>query len=233
MRRGEPCVRPETVRNALNRYEETGRHRRSIRLKDYDYSQSGAYFITICTHNRECLFGEIVGEDMLLNNAGTMVESGWNAIPDRFPGVSLDASIIMPNHAHGIIVIEDAAVGANLVFAQEPNAQQPVGANLVFAQDSDARRVAQGRIQDSPLRPAGTLPGTVGRIIQAYKSVTTHEYTVGVKQHGWPAFGGRIWQRNYYEHVIRGEKDLNALREYILNNPLKWALDVENPLRTR
>ena len=198
----------------MNQYRQEGKRRRSIRLQDYDYSQNGAYFITICTHNRECFFGDIVADEMLLNEAGRMIESAWNDIPRRFPGVSLDASIVMPNHLHGIIVIEDA-VGANLLCAQER-----------------CGRLQGGRIQDSPLQ-AGTLAGTVGRMVQAFKSITTNDYIVGVKQHGWPSFPGKIWHRDYYEHIIRSEKVLNATREYIVYNALRWALDPENPTRGR
>jgi len=95
----------------MTQYDQTGRRRRSLRLKDYDYSQNGAYFVTICTHNRECLCGRIIDGDMVPNDAGRMIESVWNDLPERFPGVSVDASVVMPNHTHGIILLEDVPVG--------------------------------------------------------------------------------------------------------------------------
>lgn len=172
-------------------------HRRSIRLQGYDYTQAGAYFVTICTQDRACLFGEVVDGEMRLNDAGQMVQAEWNALPDRFPSVGRDAFVVMPNHVHGIIVITNDIVGAGLVPA-------PNGATT---------RVAP----------------TVGDVVGAFKSRTTVLYTYGVKQIGWTPFRGRLWQRNYYEHVIRDESSLNDIRQYILDNPLRWAMDRENP----
>ncbi len=91
----------------------TNRNRRSVRLRGYDYSHAGAYFVIICTRNRACLFGEIVDGEMVLDDSGPMVETVWNKLPDRFPNIDLDAFIIMPNHIHGIIIL----VGAPLVGA--------------------------------------------------------------------------------------------------------------------
>jgi REP element-mobilizing transposase RayT len=93
---------------------------------------------------------------------------------------------------------------------------------------SDRQTNQTHRGDESDLRPKGSLPGTVGRIVQAFKSITTHEYTIGVKQHGWPPFPGKLWQKNYYEHIIRNENELNHIREYIANNPMKRACDREN-----
>lgn len=168
-------------------------HRRSIRLKDYDYSQAGAYYVTIDVQNRECFLGEIVNYEMVLNDAGKMVEEQWVALTERFPTVELDLYQVMPNHIHGIIV-----VGATL-------AKRPVG---VVAQNKNP---------------------TLGDIIGAFKSITTHEYILGVDNKHWPQFYKRLWQRNYYEHVVRDEKDLNRIRDYIQSNPANWDEDEENP----
>ncbi len=143
---------------------------------------------------------------MQLNDAGQMVQSIWDSLPMRFAQVTLDAFVIMPNHIHGIFVISDLEGEDNIRY-----------------QDYLLHRL-QGQ-------PSGTLPGTLGRIIQAFKSVTTHEYTVGVKQRGWQPFPGRLWQRNYHEHIIRNEYSLNRIREYIATNPQCWLLDRENPQR--
>ncbi|HDL16306.1 MAG TPA: transposase [Rhizobiales bacterium] len=184
------------------------RHRRSIRLKDYDYTGDGAYFVTVCIKDRDCLFGEVVDDAMRLNAAGEMVLAEWGALSDRFPTVELDAFIVMPNHIHGVIVITcDGNVGAGLVPAPH-----------VSGADTN--------------RATTRVAPTLGNVVGAFKSLTTVLYARGVKQSGWPAFAGRLWQRNYYEHVIRGEVSLNRIRQYILDNPAQWAFDRENPLAT-
>ena len=175
------------------------KNRQSIRLKNYDYSKSGLYFVTICTENRECLFGDVVDGKMVLNNTGNMVEKWWIKIPERFNTVGLGTFQIMPNHIHMIIHI----VGATLVVAP----------TLVVAQSSRAG-----------IKPAPTL----GDIIGAFKSLTTHEYVMGVKNNRWKPFDKRLWQRNYYEHIIRTENDLNKIQEYIKTNPQIWDRDRNN-----
>ena len=161
-------------------------HRHSIRLKQYDYSQAGAYFVTIDVQNRGHLFGEIVNGEMVLNDAGKMIEEQWQALKERFPLIDLDVYQVMPDHFHGIIVI--------------------VGATLVVALDVGK-------------------PSTLGDIIGAFKSITTHKYIKGVEDHGWQRFSKRLWQRNYYEHVVRDETDLERIRKYIQSNPLNWNHD--------
>jgi len=177
-------------------------HRRSIRLKDYDYSQAGAYYVTIDIQNRECFLGEIVNYEMVFNDAGKMVEEEWLALTERFPNIELDVYQVMPNHFHGIIV---------------------VGATLVVAPDADASQHEAGT------SPASTKSPTLGDIIGAFKSITTHEYILGVDNKNWSRFYKRLWQRNYYEHVVRDEADLNRIRDYIQSNPANWDSDEENP----
>jgi|SRR5215208_726006 len=195
-------------------------HRHSIRLKDYDYSQAGAYYITLDVQNRECLFGDILNREMILNQAGKMIEEQWNALPERFPNIELDASQVMPTHFHGIIVIVGAAFMAapSLVVADE--------ANMEITLENGA-----GIGSEVSRRPgAGTSPApTLGDIVGAFKSITTNEYIKGVDNKNWPRFNKRLWQRNYYEHVIRDEADLNRIRDYIQSNPANWDEDEENP----
>ncbi len=169
-------------------------HRRSIRLKGYDYTQPGAYFVTICTEDRECLLGEIVDGEMQLNDAGWMVQTVWDQLPDHYPGVDIDEFVVMPNHVHGIIVL----VG------------DPVGATPRGCPDGQA------------------LPDVVHR----FKSFTTALYRQGVAHNAWAPFPGRLWQRNYYEHIIRNERALERIRGYIQNNPIRWTSDRENPQRS-
>jgi putative transposase len=164
-------------------------HRRSIRLKEYDYSQPGAYFVTVCTHNRECLFGKMINGIMMLTDPGKIVTACWNDMPSHYPQVELDAFVVMPNHIHGINIL------------RHPD---DVGAGL---------------------KPAPTLiRHGLTEIVRAFKTFSARRVNVARNAPGTP-----LWQRNYYEHVIRGENDLNAVREYITNNPAGWDKDDENP----
>jgi len=160
--------------------------RKDLRLKGYDYAQEGAYFITLCTWGRECLFGDIVNDDMQLNEIGSMVHREWMRTAIIRPNVTLDLFMIMPNHIHGIIILN---VGATRRVAPTPN---------------------------------GPKPGSVGAIVGQFKSLSTKHIRAM-----WP--NKQIWQRNYYEHVIRDDMDLNRVREYIINNPKQWTMDEENP----
>ena len=211
------------------------RHRRSIRMRGYDYSQPGAYFVTIVTQGRECVFGEIVDGETRLNPAGQMIATVWGDLPVRFPFVQMDAFVVMPNHLHGIIVLTGGGVGHN---GRGDPCRSPRSRRGDRPIDGDCGR-DRGEYKIRPYnmghgdRPRGTLPGTVGRVVQGFKSITTHEYIVGVKEQGWTPFPGRLWQRNYYEHVVRGEGDLRRVRQYIADNPQGWALDRENPANMR
>jgi len=216
----------------------TLRSRRSIRLKGYDYAEAGAYFVTIGAQNRECLFGAIVDGEMRVNDAGKMVERWWEELPHKFPSVELDEFVVMPNHFHGIVGITDTSVGADLRVCPDPQGARTAQDARVTAQGArvtvrgadvtaqGARVTAQGAHPGAPLRRLA-----MGEIVQWFKTMTTNEYIRGVKQNGWTPFPGKLWQRNYYEHIIRNENDLNRIREYIFNNPANWANDDENPQR--
>jgi len=174
-------------------------HRRSIRLAGFDYAQAGSYFVTICTQNRECVFGEVVRGQMKSNGPGQMVELVWDQLPQHYMGVEVDAFVVMPNHAHGIITL----VGAGPCACPEGSGQP--------------QRVA----------PTGTM--SLPDVVQRFKSLTTARYRWGVHKDGWPAFPNRLWQRNYCEHVIRNEDELSRIRQYIVDNPSQWESDEENP----
>jgi putative transposase len=191
-------------------YDPDKHHRRSIRLRGYDYSQAGAYFITICTQSRECLLGEIVDGEIRLNEAGKIVADIWDSLATRFPDIDLDAFVVMPNHIHGIIVLTDWKTPY-------------VGAPLVGAPGSVERRTTTTR---ATTRGA---PTSLGMVVGAFKSLTTVEFVRGVKTLGWPPFAGKLWQHNYYEHIIRNTESLNKIREYIATNPARWSEDTENP----
>ena len=215
-------------------------NRRSIRLKGYDYSQAGAYFITIVTQDRIHLFGEVVNGKMQLNAAGRMILAEWEALLQRFPTVELDAFVVMPNHVHGIIIIVgtdkvaadvgadvDAGGGADVDAGGGADVVADVGAGLVPALVPGA--TTHGATTNGPTVGATLVVApTVGDIVGAFKSITTVLYTREVKRSGWPPFPGRLWQRNYYEHIIRNDESLNRIRQYIADNPARWALDREN-----
>jgi REP element-mobilizing transposase RayT len=232
---GRIVIRPKSVKYDLNGRPAARPSRRSLRLKGYDYSWPGAYFITIVTQDRACLFGEVVDGEMRLNEAGRRVEKWWAELHHKFPNVQTDEFVIMPNHFHGIVMIMSNPVGADLcVCPDETDAGMGahVGADLrVCPDNTDAH---MGAHTGAPLRvcpdDTGAHAGApLPEIVQWFKTMTTNEYIRGVKQSGWPPFRGRLWQRNYYEHIIRNDDELRRIREYITDNPLRWALDRENP----
>ena len=198
------------------KFDPNKHRRRSIRLRGYDYTQPGAYFVTMCTQNRECLLGEIENGQVRLNDAGQMIARWWNELNRKFPTIKTDVSVIMPNHLHGIIVLRpNSSVGTALCGRPD----------LVGRDDGQPRRVAptEEGTEVAPTRP------TLGDIIGWFKTMTTNEYIRGVKQMNWPPFPGRLWQHNYYERIVRNERELHAIRQYIVENPLKWEFDRENP----
>jgi len=187
------------------KYDSDIHHRRSIRLRGYDYSRAGVYFVTLGTHNRECLFGQIVDGGMVLNDAGRIVSEEWSNTPILRPDLELDEFVVMPNHFHGIIII--------------------TGRDTAHRADT----IPKGTAHRAPTERFGKpVPGSVPTIIRSFKSAVTRRVN---EMRG--TSGLKLWQRNYYEHIIRNETELNHIREYIINNPLKWDLDRENPARAR
>lgn len=195
-------------------------HRRSIRLKGYDYSKAGLYFITICVHDRKCLFGKIVGAgftparftpaqndgfaknnvevQMELNEFGKIAYNHWEKLPERFSNFELDVFQIMPNHMHGIILLNESAVRATLAVA--PN---------------DERAGAS---------PAPTST-TIGDIVGAYKSLVANDCLEQFKLNRPNEMMGKLWQRNFHEHIIRDEQSYQRIADYIIDNPAKWKED--------
>ena len=197
-------------------------HRRSIRLKGYDYSQAGAYFITICTQNRECLLGEIADGQMQLNDAGKMIEKWYFELMNKFPDIQCDEHIVMPNHFHCVI----HNVGADLRVCPNNTGQSR---NMGHLQNIGYSHVIVPTLKSGEYKMGEHIGSPLQNVVQWFKTMTTNEYIRHVKQNGWKPFNGKLWQRNYYEHIIRNEDDLNQIREYIMNNPWKWDLDDENP----
>jgi REP element-mobilizing transposase RayT len=198
------------------------KRRRSIRLQGWDYSQEGVYFITVCTQNREYLFGEISLDSMQLNAPGTMVVEVWDRLPERFPFVELDARILMPNHLHAIVVIDRRGEPGI-----RPSATHPP--NIIHFDQGDHLDRGEHKVRPyGKIRPRGTAAGSLGRIVQVFKSITTHQYLQGIREYGWQPFPGKLWQRNYYERIVRDEEEWQHLSEYIAANPINWAMDREN-----
>ncbi|MCC5627067.1 transposase [Nostoc sphaeroides CHAB 2801] len=180
-------------------YNPQKHHRHSIRLKGHDYTQHGAYFITICTRGRQCLFGNVVNGEMQLNSLGNIALNCWQTIPAHFSHIELDTFVVMPNHIHGILIITDNPVGARHCLALN---QHPERNTEKFGK---------------PVR------GSISTVIGSYKSVVSKRINII-----WQTKGQSIWQRNFYEHIGREEKSIDNIREYIVNNPQRWADDPEN-----
>jgi REP element-mobilizing transposase RayT len=182
-------------------------HRRSIRLKGYDYSQAGLYFITICVQNHVCLFGKIENGEPILNELGQIAFNEWMRTPEIRSEINLGAFIVMPNHVHGIIEIancnHDDADGRGELHSLPLQNTNRNGCNIDKGECN------------SPLR--GTS-NTIGAIVRGYKSAVTKQI------HEW-GFTDNIWQRNYYEHIIRNEQSYQNISGYIINNPVNWKAD--------
>ncbi|KAF0196380.1 MAG: hypothetical protein FD169_997 [Bacillota bacterium] len=161
--------------------------RRSIRLPDYDYSTSGAYFVTICSHKGQCIFGNVVDGATDLSPLGKLVENFWLAIPEHFPQAYLDDYVIMPNHIHGIIVLEESSYAGAESFG----------------------------------RPT---KGSLATVLRSFKAAVTKEIKGQMRTND-------VWQRGYYEHVIRNDRAMLEIKEYILTNALKWELDDMHPTK--
>jgi putative transposase len=209
------------MENNKQQYNPKIHHRRSIRLKGYDYSKAGLYFITICCQNRICRFGEIVVMEniptMKLNDAGIMVDEKWLAMVERFPNIELHEYSIMPNHFHCILEI----VGDVGDFTNDENGRNDI---------ENGRPQITGRPQgyaptDTQLDDGKQKNKTIGDMMDAFKSIVTVEYIHGVKNKGLDRFDGKLLQRDYFEHIIRDEQEYQRISDYIINNPSKWKED--------
>lgn len=181
--------------NDFNPDGDSEKSRFSLRLPGYDYSQTGAYYVTICVNEHRCIFGDILGETIQLNAAGLIVRQYWLELQRAFTHLAVDEFVVMPNHIHGIVILMGT-----------PSLPDP--------KDPDVH-------------------ATLGDIIQWFKTMTTNAYIRAVRSENWPAFDRRLWQRGYYEHIIRNDIDLQRVREYFVNNPMKWSVDKYNPARLK
>ena len=188
------------------KYDPTKHHRRSIRLKGYDYHNAGAYFVTICTQNRECVL-----EDPIVN---AIIKDVWQALPSWFPTIELDEFVIMPNHTHFVVWITD--VGTSL-------------ANVLDADALDGGNMDGGKPHPYKIpkpEKTNTMPA-LGDVVGAFKSLVFKVYLDWVEIND-PSRRAKFWQHNYYEHIVRNEHELNAIRQYIIDNPINWKMDRDN-----
>jgi len=194
----------------MSKFDPQKHHRRSVRLKEFDYSSAGGYFVTSVAWRRECLFGEVVNGEMRLNRYGEIVQKWWQEISVHFANVETGAFVIMPNHVHGIIYIVERR-GTGTVPDEH-------GVNKISDENIKLSEI-QGR-ETPPLHNP-----TLGQIVAYFKYPSTKEMNL-LDNTGTVT---KFWQRNYYEHIIRNDRDLQNKTDYINANPLLWDQDDENP----
>jgi putative transposase len=212
----------------MNKFDTKIHHRKSIRLRGYDYSQARVYFVTIVTHQRECLFGKIENREMKLNRYGEIVQWEWLELPKRIRYVELGTFAVMPNHFHGILIFHDSSVGATrqgLIDTRSskvpPRNTTPDGIDR-----SPLPHETTTDIDGSPLQQRGPQPASLGAIMAQFKSRVTKRLWKIPTLNGTP-----VWQRNYYEHIIRNEPEMDATWRYSESNPAMWDNDDENPTK--
>jgi putative transposase len=178
-------------------------YRTSHRLRGADYSFPGGYFVTICTHKKRCLFGTVRFGKMVLNGAGKIAHEEWTKTPALRPGVSLGEFEVMPNHIHGTIIILEGAAGKRRA-GEQPPWRLPRG----------------GAGKSLPVAPTGPKRGSVGAIIGNIKGAVTRRIRQLADKSRL-----QVWQRNYYDHIIRDDDDWQNINSYILENPMNWSKD--------
>ncbi len=186
------------------------KRRHSMRLKGYDYATGGAYFVTICTHHREDLLGSVVSGVVRPSECGLVVQRAWNDLPGHYPHVALDDFVLMPNHVHGVLFLGDEEVVNDIVVAGLRPATTTAGnASRPSYGDAASTRAARRH--------------SLSEIVRAFKTFSARRINA---LRGTPA--SPVWQRGFYDHVVRDEPDLRRIRQYVLDNPLTWDADHEN-----
>ena len=190
------------------KYDPTKHHRRSIRLKGYDYHNAGAYFVTICTKKRECVL-----DDPIVNG---IINAVWQALSSWFPTIELDEFVAMPNHVHFILWIIDRTVE-----------MPPVGAHDTGKSDGGKPDGSKSHPYQIPKPTKINFAPALGDVVGAFKSLVFKVYLDWIETND-PTRGAKFWQENYYEHIIRNNIELNAIRQYIIDNPTNWNKDRDN-----
>ena len=194
-----------------SRYNPRTHRRNSLRLKGYDYSQPGLYFLTICCQDRMPCFGYIIHSKMHLSDAGKMIEKWYFELENKFPHIKCHAMVVMPDHFH--CMIEIITKGQTYVSAHSPNANHANHANHGdHANPGENANPGRGEHIGSPLP----------LVIQWFKTMTTNEYIRGVKTLNWVPFNKKLWQRNYHDIIVRDNHAFQTISTYILQNPRKW-----------
>ena len=208
-------------------YDPKKHHRRSIRLKGYDYSKPGMYYVTIVTHNHKCFFGKIENGKMILNEYGEIAQQCWTEITRRFPNIEIDEYIIMPDYIHAIIKITNPPVGTTLAVVPDKTdgAVVPNKTDGAVVPDKTDGAVVPDKIINNfgtytDTNITDTKPPSLGDIVGAYKSIVSNKCLLVFKQKN--QYMGKLWQRNYYEHIIKNNTRLSRIRKYIINNPANW-----------
>ncbi|NTV66874.1 MAG: hypothetical protein HGB06_04195 [Chlorobaculum sp.] len=219
-------------------YNPDKHHRESIRLKGYDYSRPGFYYVTLCTQDRENRFGVIVNDEMLLNSAGAMIKVELERIQKRYSNIILDTYQIMPNHLHGIMQIismdNNRSVGTGLVPVQNI-LDESVDIGCIDDDKTNVKRagdeivVSDGMGTRSKRTGTRPVPTTLFDVIGTFKSITQKNYSFHVLNNEWPPFRKRLWQLRFHDHIIRSQDELDRSRRYIIDNPKNWMQD-ENHL---
>ena len=205
--------------------------RKWLRLRDWDYRSAGAYFVTICTDDHACLFGHIEDGAMVPSECGKIVQARMDALPRTFPDAEVDCYVVMPNHVHAVIALHGEADetppadGATVLHGAADEALSSDGATKHAPSEDNASSL---QVRRRGGRGEGTKAGSLGAIVQNLKSVSTRKINQFRKTPG-----SVVWQLNYYEHIVRDERELQAIRQYIADNPAAWEEDAENPERIR
>jgi REP element-mobilizing transposase RayT len=220
-------------------------HRQSIRLKGYDYRSAGAYFVTICTQGRECVLADAV--------VTGIITAVWQAMPNWFPKITLDEFVVMPNHVHFIVWLGgngddiEAEVPGTVTSPAPTDWVDDVGATARIAPDvrvktspasTDSIEAIEAGVSPTPntwiipIPETTNLKPTLGEVLGTFKSLVFTVYLDWIQVNN-PSRRAKFWQRNYYEHIIRNERELRAIRAYIRNNPTQWILDRDNPNNSR
>lgn len=217
-------IESHKIDNAMA-YNPIKHHRRSIRLKGYDYAQAGLYFITICTQNRVCLFGDVVNGEMMLNQYGQIAYNEWLKTPQIRNNVELGDFVIMPNHIHVIIrllcrgelhsPLIQKPHSPDIHELHSPHIQKP---HSPVIEELHGGGELHSPENSTPHSPPQSPSQTIGAIVRGYKSSVT-------KQFALLGFDGKLWQRNYYEHIIRDERSYLNISAYIINNSANWNCD--------
>ena len=210
------------------KYNPAKHHRQSIRLKGYDYSTPGYYFITVCTQDRVCRFGEIIDGKTVLNAAGKMIEKWYFEIPNKFPKIKCDEYTIMPNHFHCIIEIPAPALAptpVRMALCGHPESEIPPCHSESVPANLDTHVGVSLRESAHPESDSGDKRISIFEIMDWFKTMSTNEYIRGVKTGIWQRFEKRVWQLRYWDHIIRDNNELFRIRQYIKNNPSNWQRD--------